>query len=62
MYSDFYGRSFTRYEIKEAFDKYLEWCKKNNQKPEVTKASDINENNIAHVIYHAEIQGFDCED
>ena len=62
MYSDFYGRNFDKRDLKEALDKYQEWCRDHNQEPEVTEISDINENNIAHVIYHAEIQGFDCED
>lgn len=62
VYSDYFGRSFNSTEIGTALTFYLEWCNANRLLPEVSGLDEIDESNIDHVLYHAEIQGFQTEE
>ena len=58
MYCDYYEQVFNNDEIEEAFSFYERWSKSNNQPMEVPTAEDVDETNIGHVMYHAEIEGY----
>ena len=55
IYDDYHDRAYSQSQVVEYLDKYLQWCETNNQEPEVTTLEEINEQNIGHVVYHAEL-------
>jgi len=57
MFDEYHETHFDEDEIEAHLKKYLLWCKENNQTPEVTKLEEVDENNISHVVYHADLQG-----
>ena len=61
VYSSYYEKNITPAQAEIALGYYHTWCEKNGQTPEVIRAVDIDENNICHVLYHAEIEGFQIE-
>lgn len=67
VHSSYYGQSFTLEFLEEAMDYYLQWCKANNQTPEIDEDMGVDQliDNDAltdHVLYHAEIQGLKIEE
>jgi hypothetical protein len=57
IYDSFHEETYYQDELFLIYDKYLTWCHNNNQDPEVTHIKDIDESNIAHVAYHANLVG-----
>lgn len=63
MYSTYYEKEFTRDEIEQAIEKYLKWCQKNEQTPEINDIDEItNDSELSHVLYHAEIEGYKIDE
>lgn len=65
----YYNKYITKGCFEQALDKYLDYCHEKGCKPEFTQEDfeltdfeDIPEETLSHVIYHAEIEGFDTED
>ena len=62
---EYYEQDITSGDFEVALEAYQRWCKNNNQEPEVAidaNLDDISESELAHVLYHAEIEGFKLED
>ena len=55
IYDDYHETWYTREEVETLYDKYLQWCSENNHEPEVDDIEYIDENNISHVAYHANL-------
>ncbi|OEU68419.1 MAG: hypothetical protein BBJ57_02320 [Desulfobacterales bacterium PC51MH44] len=55
LYDDYNEIEWTDNEVVILFDKYLKWCEKNNEKPEVTNIYFVNKLNIGHIAYHARL-------
>ena len=53
IYDEYHDRTYHNDELQVIFDKYVTWCKNNGQKQEVSHIGDIDESNIGHVAYHA---------
>jgi hypothetical protein len=58
LYSDYYEREFNSVEIGIALNHYLDWCRAKGSSPEVSQLNEIDDRNIDHVLYHAELQGY----
>jgi len=52
---DFYEKDWPVSELAGLLTRYRDWCSRNNQLPEVESVEEINESNISHVAYHAEM-------
>jgi predicted HicB family RNase H-like nuclease len=68
-YIDYYSKSITEESFQLAYETYLEYCSSKQIEPELTQEdfdctgfADLPESIISHVVYHAEIQGFDIEE
>ena len=55
IYDDYYEIYLTEDEVELALEMYLKWCQVNDVLPEVTEISQINDYNIGHVTYHANL-------
>jgi len=55
IYDDYSERHLSYSQVQSMLKKYLKWCKQNKQQPEVKTMDDIDESNIGHVVYHAEL-------
>jgi len=55
IYNDYDEKTYYNDELQVIYDKYFTWCQNNNQTPEVAHIKDIDESNISHVVYHAEL-------
>jgi len=55
IYDSYSEKTYTIIQVHYFLNKYLLWCKKHKQKPEVRTIDFINEDNIGHVVYHAEL-------
>jgi hypothetical protein len=55
IYDDYHEIYLTEDEVETCLEKYLEWNKINNSLPEVTDIEQINDHNIGHVTYHANL-------
>ncbi|KAB7891375.1 hypothetical protein [Poseidonibacter ostreae] len=58
--SGYYDKEFDleESELEEILEAYKDWCKDNNQEPEINLTCELTsyENQFDHVMYHAEIQ------
>jgi len=55
IYDDYSEKYWTVKEVQFMLQEYLQWCKDVYLTPEVSKLEDVNESNIGHIVYHAEI-------
>jgi len=55
IYNDYDEKTYCNDELQIIFDKYTTWMQNNGQAPEVSHIKDIDESNIGHVVYHAEL-------
>lgn len=55
MYDNYREIYYTKDEVLNLFNKYLLWCLKNDQTPEVNDLQEVDGNNIGHVVYHANL-------
>lgn len=56
-YSDYYGKDFDINTVERALNLYKIFCIENNLEPEVEDLEEVNEININHIMYHAQIKG-----
>ena len=57
IYSEYYNKTFDINIIKQALNLYKIFCAENSLKPEVDDVDDVNNINIDHILYHAEMKG-----
>lgn len=60
-YCNYYDTIIDEFSFNEALTYYQKWCKENGQKPEIGELAELehlSEEELNHVLYHAEIQGF----
>ena len=55
LYDDYHEEYYTPEEVLSLYEKYLTWCKQNNQTPEIEDVEFVDENNIGHIAYHADL-------
>jgi hypothetical protein len=62
MFSEYYEKEIDSHDFDSALILYHEWCERENEKPEIESDADIDDVTVyemEHVIYHAEIMGFE---
>lgn len=63
--SDYFHTELTIADMEEAYEYYCKWCDANGQENEVSEIVDelgfesIDTGLIDHILYHAEIQGYE---
>lgn len=68
--SEYYDAIFSYDTFRDAYlNYYLNWCEENKQEPEINiddfnllEPDEFEESLIEHILYHAEIYGFDIEE
>lgn len=56
--NDYDWEEYSKEELELAFPYYLDYMEKKELEPEVNSVDEVDEFNIAHVIYHAELEWY----
>lgn len=60
--SEYYNTNISDSTFEDATSFYFKWCNDNNQEPEISiddELDDISDSQLDHVLYHAELAGFE---
>jgi hypothetical protein len=55
MYDNYHETEYTPAKVHKLFNEYLRWCVENNEAAEITALEFVNESNIGHIAYHANL-------
>ncbi len=55
LYDEYHDEYYDNTQVQNLFSDYLTWCENNNQTPEIKHISEIDEANIGHIAYHANL-------
>lgn len=61
-YCDYYEQNVSEADFDEALEAYHRLCSDSNQDPEVANnvdLDDVSDSELSHVLYHAEMAGFE---